>query len=193
MNSKLVFNKALSMCLMIAIIGTYSMAALANSEQIVGELLISAKNINGQSVFVKVNDEAVQSGRSIFSQSTIVTPNNASAIINFGKVGKIELAPDTTLVLSFNQNGIGGDLLTGRVSVLSAESSVNITTTDGNSVELKVGESAAVGGKAQTTSSGNSLSYFVALGVIVASLTAVVLSATTGNSVGGGTAISPTR
>jgi len=194
MDSKSVFRKILSMCLVIAMIGTYSMVALANPEIVVGELLISASNINGQSPLVKVNGETVQNGRSIFSQSTIVTPNDASAIINLGKIGKIELAPDTTLALSFSQNGINGDLINGRVTVLSAAKNVNIKTFDGNVVELKVGESAAaIGGKAQTTSSVNNLSLFAAIGFIAASLAAIVISATTDNSVGGGSSISPTR
>jgi hypothetical protein len=187
-------RKAISMCLVAFIVATYSMVALANSERIVGELLISGNNVNGQSPFVKVNDETVQSGRSIFSQSTIVTPDNASAIVNLGKVGKIELAPDTTLALSFSKNGIKGDLLSGRVTVLSAADSVNITTIDGNLVELKVGESVvATGGKAQTASSGSNASLFIAVGIIAASLAAIIYSATDDNSVDGGRAISPTR
>lgn len=194
MNSRLWLRKALSICLMIAVIGTYSMAALANSERVAGELLISGNNINGQSPFVKVNGETVQSGRSIFSQSTIVTPDNASAIINLGKIGKVELAPNTTLVVSFSQNGINGDLLNGRVMVLSAADSVNIITLDGKVVELNAGESAtATGGKAQTSSSGNSLSLLVAIGIIAASLATIIVSTTIDNSVGGGRSISPTR
>lgn len=194
MESKLWIRKALSMCLAISIIATYSTIALANPERIAGELLISGNNIDGQSPFVKVNGETVQSGRSIFSVSTIVTPDNAGAIINLGKIGKIELAPNTTLVLSFSKNGINGDLLNGRVTVLSAADSVNITTIDGNLLNLSVGESAvATGGKAQTANSGSGFSAFAAIGIIAASLAAIVVSATTGNTVGGGTSISPTR
>lgn len=194
MDNKLWIRKALSMCLVVTIIATYSMTALANSERVAGEILISGNNINGQSPFVKVNGETVQSGRSIFSASTIVTPDNAGAIINLGKIGKIELAPNTTLALSFSQKGINGDLLNGRVTVLSAADSVNITTIDGNLVNLSVGESAtATGGKAQTGGSGSNLSLLIAVGVIAASLAGVIIAATNGNTVGGGNPVSPTR
>ena len=143
---------------------------------------------------MKVNGETVQSGRSLFSSSTIATPENASAIINFGKVGKIELAPNTTLALSFDKDSINGDLLNGRVTVLSAAANVNITTTDGNLVNLGVGESVtATGGKAQTGSSGSNLSLLVTIGVIAASLAAVIISATSSNSVGGGSSVSSLR
>ncbi|MDQ3179425.1 MAG: hypothetical protein M3Q33_02775 [Acidobacteriota bacterium] len=194
MDSKLWIRKILSMCLVVAMIATYSMVTLANSEKVVAELSISGNNINGQSPLVKVNGETVQSGRSLFSSSTVATPENASAIINFGKVGKIELAPNTTLALSFDKDSINGDLLNGRVTVLSAAANVNITTTDGNLLNLVVGESVtATGGKAQTGSSGSNLSLLVTIGVIAASLAAVVISATSSNSVGGGSSVSSPR
>jgi hypothetical protein len=194
MDNKLWIRKALSMCLVVAITATYSMTALANSERVAGELLIYGNNFNGQSPFVKVNGETVQSGRSIFSSSTIVTPDNASAIINLGKVGKIELAPNTTLALSFSEDGINGNLLDGRVTVLNAADSVNITTTDGNLVKLNVGESAtATGGKAQTSNSGNGLSALVTAVVIAASLAGILIAATSDNSEDGQRTVSPTR
>lgn len=193
MKSKLLIRKALSLCLVAVITATYSMVALANSETVSGEILISGNN-NGQSSYVKVNGETVQSGRSIFSSSTIVTPENASAIINLGKIGKIELAPNTILALSFSKNGINGDLLEGRVTILNAADTVNITTIDGNSVSLTAGESAtATGGKAQTSSSGSNTALFVAVGIIAASLAAIVFSAVDDNSVDGRRSVSSTR
>jgi hypothetical protein len=104
------------MCLVVATIATYSMVTLASSERVAGELTILGKNSDSETSFVKVNGEVAQSGRSIFSSSTIVTSNDAGAIINLGKIGKIELAPDTTLALSFNEKGISGDLLSGAVN-----------------------------------------------------------------------------
>jgi len=141
MNSKVWIRKALSMCLTVAIIATYSMVALAGTEKVAGELLVSGKNI------VKVNGEAAQNGRSIFSSSTIATPKEAGAIINLGKIGKIQLAPDTTLSLSFSEKGISGDLLSGRVTVLSASHAVTIKMIDGKILNLNVGESAASNAK----------------------------------------------
>ncbi len=150
MNSKVWFRKALSMCLVVATIATYSMVALAGSERVAGELLVTGKNSNGESPFVQVNGEAAQNGRSIFSSSTIATPENADAVINLGKLGKIELAPNTTLAITFDENGINADLIAGRVTVLSASDSVNITTLNGNTAKLNAGESAvAASGKVQ--------------------------------------------
>lgn len=182
MNSKLWIRKALSMCLTVVITVTYSMVALAGSERVAGEIMISG-NINGQSPLVKVDGEAIQSGRSIFSSSTIVTPDNANAIINLGKIGKIELAPNTTLALSFSENGINGDLLNGRVTVLNAAQSVNITTIDGNVVKLNPGESAsATSGKAQTTTKVSGKTGWLLGLVLGGAIVAIIVAARTNNN-----------
>jgi hypothetical protein len=194
MNSKILIRKALSMCLIVAIYATYSMTALA-SERIAGELLISGKNSN-----VTVNGELAQSGRSIFSTSTITTPENANAIINLGKIGKLELAPNTTLTLSFNEKGINGDLLNGKVTVLGAGEAVNIKTTEGKSVKLAAGESVAAG-KAQDDDDddddGGGAAWWVWAAVFGGAVAGIVIAATSDNNriaIGGGTTVvSPSR
>ena len=148
MNSKLWIHRALSMCLVVAMIATYSMVALAGSEKVAGELIVTGKTVNGETPVVTVNGETAKTGRSVFSSSTIATPDNASAIINMGRAGKIELAPNTTLTVTFSEKGISGDLLSGKVTVLGASNNVGIRTADGNTVELTAGESATTAGKA---------------------------------------------
>jgi hypothetical protein len=200
MNSKIWIRKALSLCLLVATVATYSMVTLASSERVAGELLISGKNSDGETSFVKVNGEAAENGRSIFSSSTIVTPDNAGAIINLGKIGKIELAPDTTLTLSFDEKGISGDLLAGRVTVLNASDIVSIKTIDGATANLNSGESAvATTGKAQdddaASDGGNAWIAWAA--ILGGAAAAIVIAATTDNNrtaVGSGAnVVSPTR
>ncbi|MBA2737104.1 MAG: hypothetical protein H0U50_10000 [Pyrinomonadaceae bacterium] len=149
MNSKLWIRKALAMCLVFAIIAAYSTAALAGSGKIAGELLVTGTNVNGEMPFVIVNGEAAKSGRSVFSASTIATPDNASAVINLGKIGKIELAPNANLVLSFTEKGISGDLLSGKLTVLNASEIVSIKTAGGETLKLNAGDSASASGQAQ--------------------------------------------
>lgn len=198
MNSKLWIRKALSTCLAVAILATYSMVALAGSERIAGELSVSGKNINGEAPFVKVNGEAAQSGRSVFSSSTIVTPDGASAVINLGKVGEIELAPNTTLALSFDDKTISGDLLAGRVSVLNAIDGVNIKMLDGSTLKLNAGDSAAVNvGKAQTDASDGGSAWYIFAIVLAGAAAGVIYAATRSDNriaLGGSTNVaSPTR
>ncbi len=203
MNSKLLIQRAISMCLTVAIIAAYSMVTLANSERIAGELSISGKNINGEALFVRVNGEEAQTGRSIFSSSTIATPENVSAVVNVGKVGKIELAPNTVLALSFDEKGISGDLSAGRVTVLNASGKVNIKTLDGTNVELNAGDSATSNaGKTQkddddtTSGGGGHGALFFAL-VLGGAAVGLIIAATTNNNRvalgGASTVVSPTR
>lgn len=195
MNSKTLIQKALSLCLTVAIFATYSMVALASTEKIAGELLVAGKNAN-----VQVNGEMAQSGRSIFSASTIATPENASAIINIGKIGKIELAPNTTLTLSFNEKGISGDLTSGKVTVLGATNVVNIKTVEGKNVNLSVGESVTAG-KAQDDDDDDDhkggAAWWIWAAIFGGAVAGVVIAATSDNNrvaLGGGTVVvSPNR
>lgn len=201
MNSKVLVNKALSMCLVIATIAMYSMVALAGSDRIAGELLVSGQNAGGETPFVLVNGEAARSGRSVFSSSIITTPENTSAILNLGKAGQIKLAPNSTLAVTFGENGINGDLTAGQITVLSATEAVNVKTFDNNIVKLNAGESTTANStKAQDDddddeASGSNL--FVWALVLGGAAAGIILAATTDNNdiqLGGGTTVvSPTR
>jgi hypothetical protein len=196
MNSKVWIRKALSLCLTVAILATYSMVALAGTEKIAGELLVSGKNINGETPFVKVNGEVAQSGRSIFTSSTIATPQNASAVINLGKIGKIELAPNTILALSFNDKNISGDLLAGRVTVLSASDTVSVKTLDGKLLQLGIGESATTAAE-DDDDDDDGAGWWVWALVFGGAIAGIVIAATSDNNrvaLGGSTTVvSPTR
>jgi hypothetical protein len=204
MNSKIWIKKALSMCLVVATIATSSMVALANSERVAGELLVSGKNIDGETPFVKVNGEAAQNGRSIFSSSTIATPQNTSAIINLGKVGKIELSSNTALALSFDENGIKGELLAGQVTVLNSSNTVSIKMLDGSIASLNTGDTAtATTGKTQDDDDDDAGMFGSGAGLLVFALVlggaaaGIIIAATSDNNRialgGNSTVVSPTR
>ena len=195
MNSKTLIRKALSLCLMVAIYATYSMVALASTERIAGELLISGKNSS-----VNVNGEAAQSGRSIFTASTISTPANTSAIINLGKLGKLELAPNTTANISFTDKGINGDLLSGKITVLGTTDAVNIKITEGKTVKLNAGESVTSGLPKQDDDDDDDkggAAWWIWAAIFGGAVAGVVIAATTDNNRvalgGGGTVVSTNR
>ncbi len=196
MDRKQWIRKTLTLCLAFAITATYSMAALAASDRMVGELSISGKTVQGENPTVTVNGEAAQTGRSIFSSSTIATSPNTSAIISVAKVGKIELAPDTTIAVSFNEKGFSGDLITGKVTVLGVSEDVSIKTPDGKTLKLNAGESAVAGQTQTQTRSGGGAWIWYAL-IFGGAAAAILIAATTDNNrtaVGGNTTIvSPLR
>jgi hypothetical protein len=135
MNSKFWSRKALSACLIVALYTTFSMVALANSDsKITGELIV-----NGNAK-VTVNGEVAQTGRSIFSASTINTPENATATVNLGSVGKVELAPNSSLTVKFDQGSITGELTAGTVTVNASNGkSVVINTVNGSTDSATAG------------------------------------------------------
>ena len=196
MDSKQLIKKTLTMCLMIAVFATYSMVALAASDKIVGELSISEKNAQGDNPAVTVNGEAAQNGRSVFSSSAIATSPNASAIISVAGIGKIELAPDTTMVISFNEKGFSGDLIAGKITVLGVSEDVSVKTPDGKIVKLNAGESASAGQTQPTTNSGGGAWIWYAL-IFGGAAAAIVIAATSDNNRttlgGSSTIVSPLR
>lgn len=199
MDSKLWIRKALSGCLCVAVLAAYSTAALGFSGKVAGELTVFGANMNGEAPFVTVNGEAAKSGRTIFSSSMVTTPDNAGAVINLGKLGRLELAPNSTFVLSFDDNSIRGDLMAGKLTVLAASSGVNVKTADGTAVTLNTGESAAAAanGKAQTTTDdGGGAGWWIFAAVLIGAGAAIIYTATRDNDVsvgGGGIVVSPNR
>lgn len=193
MKSKILMRKALSMCLMAAIYATYSMVVLAASERTVGELSVAGKKST-----VMVNGEAAQSGRSIFSSSTIVTPEGTNAVVNIVKIGKVELAPNTTFTVSFDENKIDGNLIAGKVTVLNAANSVNLVMPDGKNVKLNAGESAVAGAAQDDDDDDMGSGAWVVWALIFGgAAAALVIAATTDNNRvalgGGSTVVSPAR
>ena len=197
MNRKWI-NKVVSLCLTIALLATYSMTVSAKTDRMAGELTISGKLTNGVTPAVLVNGETAQNGRSIFTSSIITTPADANAIIGIAKLGKIELAPNTSLTINFDENGITGDLVAGKVTVLNATSDVNIKTPNGQVAKLGAGESATAGNAQDDDddNDGGAAWWLYAL-IFGGAVAGIVIAATTDNNranLGGGTTVvSPLR
>ena len=140
-NFKRLGRQTLTSILLMVVIATYSMVTLAASSKPVGELVVTGTVTD--SAPVSVNGEPAKSGRTVFSPSTIVTPETTGAIVNLGKAGKIELGPNTTFALTSDSNTVGGSLTAGNITVLSAANGVNITNLSGELVKLNAGETAS--------------------------------------------------
>ncbi|HZH35546.1 MAG TPA: FecR domain-containing protein [Pyrinomonadaceae bacterium] len=115
-----------------AVFVTSSMVALASPNRpLMGELIVTGTT-NGETPSATINGENATSGRSVSSTSTVTTPANSKAVINLGKNGRVELAPNTTLNLNFDEKTISGNLLSGNAKVLGASGvEVKINTKDG--------------------------------------------------------------
>lgn len=82
---------------------------------------------------VSVNGTNAVSGATVFSDSTVTTSKRSSAVVSLGKLGRVEVLPETTLKLSFTGSRITIKMLdAGRVRVSSSSGTVlTATTRDG--------------------------------------------------------------
>src|ERR1051326_4315463 len=101
-------RKSIAFCVAVAVLSVYSMVALAAAPQKAsGELSVSGQ--------VTVNGQAAISGATIFSDSVINTAAGSNATISLGKLGRVELYPNSSIKLSFSEGNISGYLDAGRV------------------------------------------------------------------------------
>jgi hypothetical protein len=121
-------RKALAIALMLALGGFYSLitsSALAQSAaKSAGELSVKGN--------VSVNGTSAISGATVFSDSLVKTQRGSGATINLGRLGRVQLGPESEMTLRFADGAIGGKLTSGR-AVLSAPTGVaiSIATADG--------------------------------------------------------------
>ncbi len=117
------FRSIVACCLMFAVFAASSMVvfAMPDSKSATGELIVSGHNTGSDAPFAMLNGERAFSGRTFFSSGTIATSEDNNATVKLGKLGSINLAPNSILSLSFGENKISGNLIAGQVKVFSSE------------------------------------------------------------------------
>ncbi len=193
MKANLLIRKTISLSLTVAIMATYSMVTLASNGKFAGEIRVVGSD---QSAEVSVNGESVKSNRSIFSSSTIVTPANASAVIDLGSSGKLAVAPSTVIRVTFDKDSASALLSSGNVTVLSTENGVQVDSLDGTSALLKAGESSGTAAKQDDDDDNGGSAWWLwalVLGGAAAGMIYVATKDSNSADLGGsGTVVSPT-
>jgi hypothetical protein len=173
-------RKALSACVLITVFTATSMVALAGPGRVAAELTVSGKALNGEAPVVLVNGEPSRNGRSIFSSSTIETPEETTAALNIGRTGRLELDPKTTVNVIFDDKTVNAELTAGKLTVVGSLGTVKVRTNDGKITTLQAGDSITASGQAaakrQTGSDNWWIWVVVAGGVAAAVLIAVAAS-----------------
>ena len=128
MISKSWSRKSIATAVAVAVLSVYSMVVLAApGAKASGELSVSGQ--------VTVNGQKVISGGTVFTDSTISTAAQSSASVSISKVGRVELAPNSSLRLSFAETSITAMLEAGSAQVSTlAGKTVSLTTKDGTVV-----------------------------------------------------------
>ena len=120
---------AITLSLTVAILCVYSMVALAAPGQQgpSGQLSVVGE--------VAVNGTNAISGATVFTDSTITTAQNSSAVVSLGKLGRVELLPNSSVKLSFTDNTVSAMLDAGRVRLATSTGvAATVATKDGSAV-----------------------------------------------------------
>jgi len=97
---------------------------------------VKFKQVEGD---VKVNGTSAISGATVFSDSTVTTAARSSAVVSLGKLGRVEILPESTMTLKFTDTSVSVAMLSqGRVR-LSSSSGVSATTKDGSIIGISKG------------------------------------------------------
>ncbi len=121
------FRKITTSFTALAILCVYSMVVLAVPNDVTAEITVTGQ--------VTVNGQTAISNSTIVSGSTIVTGPNSNAVVSLGKTGRVEVLPDTNVVLNFSSTGIVGMLSTGKVRVSNAPGvAATVTTKDATAI-----------------------------------------------------------
>ena len=125
-------RNVVAFCLITAVSFSTTLTAFAKTGNVslAGELITSGHNLNNSESSVKLDGENADSGRTVFSGSMITTSENAAATVRLGKLGYLNLSPNSVLNLHFDENTISGTISAGEVEVFNSENvKVNIEKT----------------------------------------------------------------
>jgi hypothetical protein len=187
MMNRQVTQQVLSSLLLVVVFTTYSMVCLAAPGKAVGELMISGSAADGSSV--NVNGEPAKSGRTLFPNSTISTPDGVEAVISLGPSGKIQLGPGTTFTVSTSP--ASGDLTAGEITLLSSAEGITVKTLSGEMVKLNSGETVSANSAAAARQTGPGGLEWWKWALIVGGVVTVIVIAVAAS--GDDTPVSPIR
>lgn len=129
-------RKSLAFVIALAVLSVSSMIALATPGQKAASGELSA---SGQ---VTVNGQSAISGATVFSDSTVTTAQNSSAVVSLGKLGRVELMPNSSMKLTFSESRVSAMLEAGRVRI-SAPAGVLAAVSTKDGVAMSNGTDAA--------------------------------------------------
>lgn len=113
------------------------LADTKDNKALVGQLTVTGA--------VTVNDKKALSGTTVFNNSRlgVACASGNRAIVNLGRLGRLELNPGTQMMLRFADGLISGELMTGRVTV-NAPAGVKVAISTPEGVSAADGKEPAV-------------------------------------------------
>lgn len=106
-----IINKTISVLALSALMTSFSMVTLAGTAKVNGEITVVGQ--------VSVNGASVVSGSTVASGSVITTGENASASINLGKAGRVEILSNSNITLNFGAAEITAVMTSGKARIMN--------------------------------------------------------------------------
>ncbi len=116
-----IVRKSVTSLTLVAVWCVYSMVAFALPKDVSGEITVSGQ--------VTVNGQPAVSNSTILSGAAVNTAPGSSAVVNLGKLGRIEIQEGTTVTLRFSESGIIAMLDSGKVRISSSAGIASTVTT----------------------------------------------------------------
>lgn len=132
-----IIRKSITLLTAIAVWSAFSIAVIAAPSDVMGEITVRGD--------VTVNGQSVVSNSTMASGGTIVTGANSSAIVNLGKIGRVEILSDSSLTLKFTDNSIVGMLMAGKVRVSNSAGIATSVVTKNSTVIADSGQTNTFG------------------------------------------------
>lgn len=111
MITKILTSRSLAMCLTLVLLAVAAQLVLptARAQEPVGQLTVTGK--------VRVNGQPAATGDIVSSGSTVETAKGSSAVVSLGKLGRVEVLPETRMKLRYDDASISILIDTGSVRV----------------------------------------------------------------------------
>lgn len=133
---------ALFLTTAISLFSNFSLVSVVASvpksdNQVVGQI-----NVVGAAT---INDKKAINGTTVFNNSrvSVACASGNRATVNLGKMGRIEMAPGSQMVLKFSEGLISGDLVTGKI-VVNAPIGMKVAISTPEGVSASDGKEASV-------------------------------------------------
>ena len=118
-------RRAFSILLLTAIAGFVGAFQEARAQIPTATGKVTLKQADGT---VTVNGTSAISGATVFSDSTVTTAKGSSAVVSLGKLGRVEVQEETTIKLTYTDEGYTVMLSQGRVRLSTPSGSATPTT-----------------------------------------------------------------
>jgi predicted lipoprotein with Yx(FWY)xxD motif len=107
---------------LVLFLGSSSIALAApGAKAMTAEIIVSGANSTTENPSVLLNGEQAISGRTFQSSGLITTSDKGSALINLGKLGRVQVSSGSTFNLTIAENSISGELTAGQINVINNE------------------------------------------------------------------------